>query len=91
MANAAKDQNDVSTLIGVLESDGATIMRVKANPTTHGIGVSDASTGNDNGPTGRALRDENDVTTICAVSETDGVTPVPIYVTSDGKLLIDSN
>lgn len=39
----------------------------------------------------RALRDENFVPTLLAVSSVDGETPVVLYTTTDGKLLIDSN
>jgi len=90
MANASKDQNGVSTLIGVLDTDGETIVRVEANPTNHGLAVDDGVTGDDYGPA-NALHDDNGVATIMAVSSTDGVTPVVVYTDSDGKLLIDSN
>lgn len=91
MTNAIRDNNNIPALLGVLNTNGTTLVRVQANPSTHTLIVDNASTGSDFGPTGRALRDENNVTTMCATSEIDGVTPVPIYVTSDGKLLMDSN
>lgn len=92
MANeqAKKDENGVSTLLGVLNSDGSTTIRVKANSSNHALKVSDASTGSDNGPT-NAKRDDNNVPTLLAVSSVDGVTPVVVYADSNGNLLIDSN
>jgi len=35
MANASKDENGVSTLIGASTADGKTPVRVYADPTTH--------------------------------------------------------
>lgn len=91
MANAKRDQNNVPTLTGVLSTDGASIVRVKANPSSNNsLKISDASTGSDNGPD-VALRDENFVPTLLAVSSVDGVTPVVVYTDSNGNLLVDSN
>lgn len=85
---AKRDENNVTTITGVLNSDGETIVVVEADPTTHGLSVNNATTGSDNGPI-EALRDENFVPTLLAVSGDDGETIVPLYVDSDGKLLID--
>lgn len=90
MANAAKDQNGVSTLLGVLNSDGRTTTKIKVNPSNHGFKVDNASTGTDKGPS-IAPRDQNNVPAIMAVSSVDGVTPVVVYCDSNGALLIDSN
>ena len=90
MTNAARDENNVPTLIAVLDSDGETVTRVEVNPTGNVLSVNNAETGSDLGPN-RALRDENFATTIIGVSDVDGVTPVAVYADSDGKLLIDSN
>lgn len=90
MANAVKDENGINTITGVLNSSGASIVRVKIDPTTHGLYTGDASTGSNNGPT-NALRDDNFVTTFLAVSSSDGVTVVPLYCDSSGNLLVDSN
>lgn len=90
MANAKRDQNNVPTLLGALESDGSTIVLIKANDVGHGLQVDDNTTGVDYGPT-NAPRDENSVPVIMGVSSADGVTPIPIYATADGKLLVDSN
>lgn len=90
MSNAARDENNVPTLIGTLNTDGSTIVKIEADPSNHGLSVNDASTGSDNGPA-NAPRDENMVPALIAVSSVDGVTPVVVYADSDGNLLIDSN
>lgn len=91
MSNAAKDQNGVSTLLGVLDTDGETLVRVKVNESSgNSLQVDDNTTGTDNGPS-IAPRDQNFVPALIAVSSVDGVTPVVVYADSNGKLLIDSN
>ncbi len=88
--NAYRDQNSVPTIIAGLETNGSTIVRVTADPATHALSVDDGTGGTDHGPT-NDLRDENSVRAFMAVSSDDGVTPVVVYATSDGKLLINSN
>ena len=90
MANANRDTNNVPTILAVLNSDGASIQKIKLNTSTNGVSVDDNTTGSDLGPS-NALRDENFVTTLMAVSSVDGVTPVALYADSAGKLLINSN
>lgn len=89
MANAKRDDNNVPTMVAVLNSDGVTILPVKINPANFGLKVDNNTTGSDNGPT-RALRDENSVTTKIAVSSADGTTPISLYIDATGKLLIDA-
>lgn len=89
MADASRDENFVPTLLGALESDGTTLVRINADPTGHALGVDDDTTGSDFGPS-NAPRDNNYVPALLAVSSEDGVTPVVVYATSDGLLLIDS-
>ncbi len=90
MSNAALDQNSVRSLTCASSSDGATIIRVLADPSTHALKAVDGGTGSDLGPV-NALRDENDRPTWLAVSSADGVTPVVVYADSSGNLLIDSS
>ena len=85
---AKRDQNNVPTILGILNTDGETVTDIEANPTTHALAVDNNTTGSDNGPT-QALRDENFVPTLLAVSSADGETPISLYVDADGKLLID--
>lgn len=88
--NASRDENNITALIATLGTDGETIVRILADPSTHALEVDDDTTGLDNGPVD-ALRDENNVPVLMAVSSVDGVTPVAVYVDSNGNLLIDSN
>ena len=92
MSNAKRDENNVPTLIGVLNSDGETIVpvQVRNNGVEEVLKVNNDVGGSDNGPSDRALRDENFVTTLIGVSSADGVTPVAVYADSDGKLLIST-
>lgn len=91
MTNANRDENNIPTILAILESDGETLVKIEANPANNNsLKVDDNTTGSDNGPS-QALRDENFVPTLMAVSSVDGSTPVPIYATLDGKILIDSN
>lgn len=89
MANAKLDQNHVPTWIAVLNTDGSTVVPVQMNPSNNRLKISDAMTGNDNGPT-NAVHDENHVTTLVGVSSVDFTTPVVIYADSNGKLLVNS-
>lgn len=90
MAQARRDENNIPTLIAALESDGETLVRVCVQPADHTLCVSDGSTGSDFGPAD-APRDENFVPALMAVSSADGITPVVVYATADGELLIDTN
>lgn len=89
MAVASRDQNNVPTLLGALNTDGATITPIKADPTAHTLKVSDGTTGSDHGPT-NTPRDANFVPVLMGVSNADGITPVVIYADSSGNLLVDS-
>lgn len=92
MSNAYRDENNVPTLIATLDSDGQTIIRVKANSVNHGLKVDDNTTGSDNGNNGNnANKDQNNVPVLIAVSSVDGFTPVEVYADSNGMLLINSN
>lgn len=90
MGNAKIDENGVRSLLGVLDTDGATLVPIKANATTHRLRVRFGTSGSDLGPT-NAPRDENDVPALMGVSEVDGKTPVVIYADADGRLLLDNS
>jgi len=90
MANASIDSNSVATITAALNTDGATVTRVKANSSTHGLNISDAATGSDNGPGSFTLHDDNGRPALMAVSSADGATPVVLYADSNGSLLIQS-
>lgn len=76
-------------MTGVLNTDGVTPMRVKANPTTHLLDVMDGATGTDMG--NGAVRDDNGVPVSIVVSSSDGIDPVTLYVDSSGNLLVQSS
>lgn len=89
MENASKDENAVSSLLGTLNTDGATPVPIKADPTTFRLKVSDGTDGSDNGPV-NAPKDGNYVSALLAVSSEDGVTPVVVYADADGRLLVQT-
>lgn len=90
MGEAKRDNNRVTTLLGVLDTDGETPIRVTANPSSNALVVDDDITGSDNG-TANAKRDNNSVPAMMAVSSSDGATPVTLYINSSGELLVDSS
>lgn len=93
MANASRDENHVPTLTAVLESDGETIVKIAStvNPViSHRLKIQDSVGGTDYGPVS-AKHDENHVSTLIATSAVDGVTPVVIYATAAGRLLVRSS
>jgi len=89
MAQASKDNNNISTILGTLNSDGSTPVPIKADPTTHKLRMADGTTGSDNSGD-VADRDDNMVTVMLGVSNVDGTTPVALYADPSGNLLIDS-
>lgn len=89
MAETARDNNKITVVMGVLNTDGATPTRIKADSSSHIFQVSDGTTGSDFGKD-LAARDNSGVPVMIAVSEVDGITPVTIYVNSSNQLLMDS-
>lgn len=89
MANAERDENNVSTLLGVLNTTGTSVVPVTVVAATNSLSTSITTSGTDFGPS-NALRDENSVPTLMGVNSSDGVTPVVVYATSGGSLLIKS-
>ncbi len=87
MANSSIDENGVRTLLGTLNTNGKTTIKIKVDPTSHSLEVDEGTSGSDNGPT-NAPRDENSNPALMAVSSADGVTPVAVYSDSSGNLMI---
>ena len=87
MAQAKRDSNQVPTLIAVSNADGITPVVLYADPTTHRLLVSDGATGSDFG-NDWAARDDN-VKTTATATDANG-TIIPLYVDSEGNLLIES-
>jgi len=86
MSNAVRDENRITSFMGVSMTDGKTPMSPYANPTTHSLKVITTS-GTDYGVK-NAPRDENRVAVGMAVSSVDGVTPVTLYIDNSNNLLI---
>lgn len=88
MTNASRDNNHVPTKLGVLFSDGTTLVpiaiddagRLKVN-TTDTISFT---------PNQDAIRDENHEHVLLAVDSTDPTKRVPVYVDADGAVLVDN-
>lgn len=85
-----RDQNRVPALLGVLNTDGITLIAPRISPTSHALKVGNATGGADFG-TSIASRDGNRVTNMMAVSSADNKTPVALYVDSTYNLLINSD
>ena len=58
MANASRDENNVPTILGVLDTDGVSVVKIEADPATHVLQVENSSTGSDNGGDGTPLIDD---------------------------------
>lgn len=86
---AGKDQNNVSTIIGLLNTDGVTIQPINADPSNHGLKINDNTTGTDQGS--HIARDENFVPVAFVKSSAGDGALVPLYVDSSNMLLINSN
>lgn len=85
---ASHDENGVPTLLGTVNT-GVSTIAIKGIPSEHALSVSDGTSGSDNGPV-NAPRDINRIPALMAISSADGITPIPIYTTIQGKLLIKS-
>lgn len=89
MTNAAVDENSVKTRIGVLDSNGKTIMRLYVNPMNGSLMVSDGTSGTY--PGGNVSKpDENSARSMIGVSSANGQTPLKALINSSNQLLIKS-
>lgn len=70
-----------------LNTDGVTVTRITANPSTGALSISEITAGSVV-PAQFAATDDNDRPTLFAVSENDGVTLVALQCDSSGELLI---
>lgn len=87
MAEAKKDNNGVPTITGVLNTDGATPTRIKADASTHALEVADGTTGSDAGKD-LAARDGNAIPVLLATDASNNI--ISLFVNSSGQLLIQS-
>ena len=94
MAEAIRDQNYVHSKLGVLFSDGVTLVPIKINPANDGVMVNTTDTVDaailalyDNG---KAIpRDANNIPAWSAQSDSDPSVSYPIFVDADGAILVD--
>lgn len=85
---ANKDDNSVSTLLGVLKTDGQSTIRIKGNSSNGGIKASINGVGT-NMVSVVAKKDDNDVSTMMLVSSTDG-TNIAVAADSSGNILMET-
>ena len=87
MTNAKRDQNHVTTKLGVLCTDGVTLIPI-ALDSNQNVKVDTVSTISFD-PATVDLRDENLVTAWMGVRSDDTSVVCPIYVNADGAILVD--
>lgn len=85
--NGAIDMNSRSTITARLKTDGKTVTRLTATPSTGALSITVVTSGGVVPPQ-FAATDDNDRPTPFAVSENDGVTPVALQCDSTGALLV---
>ncbi len=94
MANALHDQNFVKAKLGVLFSDGVTLVPIAINPSNDGMKINTVDSVSAQilalYNAGKAIpRDENDQPAWSAQSNTDSSVLYPIFVDADGAVLVD--
>lgn len=96
MADAPRDNNHVSTKLGVLFSDGETLVPIAIDPTNGGF-KQNTTDSVDVAilalyEAGKAIpRDSNNVPALCGLSNTDSSVIYPVFVDSDGAVLVDNS
>lgn len=93
MPNAARDENGRTTIICASNSDGITVVQIKAEASTHALHVNDDTVGSDAGDNGgSAMLDGNGVAAWTALSSDGSGSIVEVYGEPiTGSVLIDSN
>lgn len=94
MTDAIRDQNNEPSKLGVLFSDGVTLVPIKRNASNGGMAVNTTDTVDaailalyNNGK--GIPRDSNGVPAWSAQSSTDSTVEYPIFVDADGAVLVD--
>jgi len=88
MPSTPRDSNNVPAKMGVLCTDGVTLIPIAVDALGN-MKVDQISTISFT-PATIAPRDENFVPAWLGVSSVDNETPVPIYVNAEGAVLIDT-
>jgi len=86
--NARRDNNHVPVKLGVLFSDGTTLLPIAIDAT--GLMAVNSTDSIAFTPNEDALRDENFVNVLMAVDSTDATKRCPVYVDGNGAVLIGS-
>ena len=86
MTNAIRDKNHTPVLLGVLYSDGVTLVPIAIDG--NGDMVADEHNTISFTPNPNAIRDENFRYVLMGVDSTDSTKTVPIYVNSSGGVLL---
>lgn len=94
MTNALRDQNHVKSRLGVLFSDGETLIPIKINSSNDGM-IINTTDSVDPGilalyEAGKPIpRDTNGVPAWSAQSDSDPNVEFPLFVDADGAVLVD--
>ena len=87
MTEEKRDSNQVSTMMGVLSTDGLTPTRIEADPTSHELDILDGTTGSDFSREIAGITN-NGVRALCATDSNGKI--IPLYVDSNGQLLVST-
>ena len=87
MSNAAIDSNSKQSIIARLKTDGVTVTRITADPSTQAMDVTTTTSGAVT-PSNFSATDESGRTSWVAVSENDPTVLVALQCDSNGYLLI---
>lgn len=87
MANAIHDNNNVPVKMGVLCTDGITLIPIKISSVNGGFAIDSVSTIGFT-PGSIDFRDANYRPCWMGVNSVDG-TPIPLFVNADGAVLVD--
>jgi hypothetical protein len=86
MTQASRDQNHVTSLLGILYSDGVTLVPIAIDGSGH-VKTDTTNTISFTPPT-ISPEDENFVNVLMGVDSTDPTKLCPVYVNSSGAILI---
>ena len=90
--NAARDENNRTTIICASSADGQTIISAIADPSCHCLYTEDGTSGTDNGNNGgNAMLDQNGVPVWTALSSDGSGSIIEVYANpATGAVLTDS-
>lgn len=89
MTNAIRDNNHTPVLMGVLYTDGTTLVPIAIDGS--GLMVTNETDTIGFTPDVDAIRDENHVTVMMGVDSTDSTKLCPVFVDATGAVLVGSS